>query len=81
MPLEHSGTKEAVKHNIEAEIAAGKPQKQAAAIALSMKERAGDVCPEAVNRMMGDSPALPALTPAEINARNKKYRQRDWPSE
>jgi hypothetical protein len=37
MPLVKSGSKEAVRKNIKAEMAAGKPQKQAVAIALSVK--------------------------------------------
>ncbi len=37
MPLEHSKSKAAFKRNIEAEMNAGKPQKQAVAIAYSVK--------------------------------------------
>ncbi len=33
MPLEHGKSKEAFSHNVKAEMAAGKPQKQAVAIA------------------------------------------------
>lgn len=40
MPLEKSTSKEAFKRNIEAEIHAGKPQKQAVAIAYSEKREA-----------------------------------------
>ena len=40
MPLVKSGSKEAVRKNIKAEMAAGKPQKQAVAIALSVKREA-----------------------------------------
>lgn len=36
MPLNKSKTKEAVAQNIRTEMAAGKPQKQAVAIALSV---------------------------------------------
>ena len=39
MPLEKGKSKRAFKHNIEAEISAGKPQKQAIAIAYSQKRR------------------------------------------
>ena len=35
MPLEKSASKKAFKHNIEAEISAGKKPKQAVAIAMS----------------------------------------------
>lgn len=44
MPLESGKSKSAFKHNVEVEIAAGKPQKQAVAIAYS-KQR-GDAEPE-----------------------------------
>lgn len=41
MPLKRSTSKQAFKSNIKAEIAAGKPQKQAVAIAFSEKRQAG----------------------------------------
>ena len=37
MPLMHSKSKKAFRHNVEAEMHAGKPQKQALAIAYSLK--------------------------------------------
>ena len=40
MPLVKSSSKSAVRKNIKAEIAAGKPQKQAVAIAYSTKRAA-----------------------------------------
>lgn len=40
MPLTKSASKEAFKNNIKKEIEAGKPQKQAVAIAYSEKRRA-----------------------------------------
>ena len=40
MPLNKSPTKAAVSENIATEIAAGKPRKQAVAIALDVKRRA-----------------------------------------
>ena len=40
MPLEKSTSKKAFGHNIEAEMHAGKPQKQAVAIAYSEKREA-----------------------------------------
>jgi len=40
MPLVKSSTKEAFRKNVKAEIAAGKPPKQAAAIAYSTKREA-----------------------------------------
>lgn len=40
MPLINSGSKQAVSENIRREMGAGKPQRQAIAIALSMKRKA-----------------------------------------
>ncbi len=40
MPLQKSSGKKAFKSNIKKEIAAGKPQKQALAIAYSVKRKA-----------------------------------------
>lgn len=42
MPLQKSKSKKAFSANVEAEIAAGKPQKQAVAIAYSVARRAGE---------------------------------------
>ena len=39
MPLDYSKSKKSVSNNIRAEMNAGKPQKQAIAIALSVKRR------------------------------------------
>ena len=41
MPLDKTPSKQAVSRNIKTEMAAGKPQKQAVAIALSVQRRAG----------------------------------------
>jgi hypothetical protein len=40
MPLKKSASKAAVSQNIKAELAAGKPQKQAVAIALNTQRQA-----------------------------------------
>ena len=40
MPLVKSPSKEAFRKNVKAEVAAGKPQKQAVAIAYSVKREA-----------------------------------------
>ncbi len=46
MPLNKSGSKESIGENIKTEQAAGKPHKQAVAIALDVARRAGgDVSP------------------------------------
>lgn len=41
MPLDKSGSKAAIGKNIEVEKAAGRPKKQAIAIALDVQRRAG----------------------------------------
>jgi hypothetical protein len=43
MPLKKSASKEAVSSNIKTEMAAGQPQKQAIAIALSTQRKARGV--------------------------------------
>lgn len=40
MPLTHSSSKKAFAKNVKAEMKAGKPQKQAVAIAYSVQKRA-----------------------------------------
>ena len=40
MPLKHSKSKKAFSENVEAEVKAGKPQKQAVAIAYQVKRDA-----------------------------------------
>lgn len=40
MPLDKSGSKKSVGKNVKAEMKAGKPQKQAVAIALDVQRRA-----------------------------------------
>ena len=42
MPLINSGSKQAVSENIKREMAAGTPQRQAIAIAMSVKRKAQD---------------------------------------
>ncbi len=46
MPLDKSGSKESIGKNIKAEEAAGKPHKQAVAIALDTARRAGTDIPK-----------------------------------
>jgi hypothetical protein len=45
MPLIKSGSKKAIKTNIKTEINAGKPQKQAVAIALNTARKSGAKIP------------------------------------
>lgn len=46
MPLDKSGSKKSVGKNIKTEMAAGRPQKQAVAIALSTQRRAKGLGPK-----------------------------------
>lgn len=46
MPLDKSASKKAIGKNIKAEIMAGKPRKQAVAIALDVARRAGAKIPK-----------------------------------
>lgn len=46
MPLKKSKSKKAIGENIKAEMEAGKPQKQAVAIALDVARRAGAKIPK-----------------------------------
>lgn len=48
MPLEQGKSEAAFEHNVKAEVAAGKPQKQAVAIAYSQQRAAGDNDPQRV---------------------------------
>lgn len=45
MPLKKSKSKKAIKENIKTEMAEGKPQKQAVAIALNVARKAGAKVP------------------------------------
>jgi hypothetical protein len=59
MPLDKSGSKESVGKNIKAEMKAGKPKKQAVAIALNVerdnaKGRRRDKLEEAYGRFLGE---------------------------
>ena len=55
MPLIHSKSKKAIGENIETEMAHGKLQKQAVAIALSTARRAGAKIPKPSNRRRSKS--------------------------
>ena len=64
MPLEKGSSREAVSHNIKTEKAAGKPQKQAVAIALS---EAG------LSNKDGEYQSTTAQSLADIQMQNRKY--------
>jgi hypothetical protein len=62
MPLDKSGSKESVGKNIKAEMKAGKPKKQAVAIALNVerdnaKGDRKDTLEEAYGRFLGEKEA------------------------
>ncbi len=61
MPLEQGKSESAFKHNVEAEVEAGKPQKQAVAIAYSA-QRQSDALYEQVD----------CRTLAQVNDDNRK---------
>lgn len=46
MPLSKGKSKKAISQNIKTEMAAGKPQKQAVAIALNTARRSGEKIPK-----------------------------------
>ena len=50
MPLRKSKSKEAFQENVKKEIAAGKPPKQAVAIAYDVKRRAGGATAKPMRR-------------------------------
>ena len=66
MPLIKSKSDKAFKQNIKAEIAAGKPQKQAVAIAYDVKRRAGKKMADGgMTDDMPDQAAAPAPAPVQ----------------
>jgi len=54
MPLDKSGSRESVGENIKREMQAGRPQKQAVAIALSVQRKAlGESPAKKLKKIMG----------------------------
>jgi hypothetical protein len=68
MPLEAGKGQAAFKHNVATEVQAGKPAKQAVAIAYSEKERTGDTMAEGYSPIKGSITSL-----AEMNQANQRY--------
>lgn len=67
MPLEKGSSREAVSKNIETEVAASKPQKQAVAIALKTAGKSNqDEEPYA-------KPVSPGLTPKDVQDANARF--------
>jgi hypothetical protein len=64
MPLNESGSKEALSENIKTEINAGKDPKQAAAIAYSVQGESKDA---------DYFPTDPDMTLAKMNDRNRQF--------
>jgi hypothetical protein len=62
MPLVKSTSKEAFRKNVKAEIASGKPQKQALAIAYSVKREAAKKAPAKASMKPKKSPFKPSKT-------------------
>lgn len=67
-PLEQGSSKEALAHNIETEIAAGKDPKQAAAIAYSVQRANDDEYAPVAVAVIPESVSL-----ATLNEQNRKY--------
>ena len=114
MPLKTGNSRAAISSNIKTEMAAGKPQKQAVAIAMSKvgksnkdafepfvgndpktwkgrgtenkpskvaKMPANNAKDEADTRVLDVEPlahATTAMTPADVNERNKRYWEPSW---
>ena len=77
MPLKSGSSRETISKNIATEVRAGKPQKQAIAIAFSKAWKSNK--DEDDVRVLDDSTvATTSLTPAEINENNQKYWAPSW---
>jgi len=67
MPLEESGSKQALQKNIKTEINAGKDPKQAAAIAYSVQRANDEYVPEAIETVPE------SVTLETLNEQNRRY--------
>jgi hypothetical protein len=70
MPLEKGSSKAAIAHNIATERSAGKPEKQAIAIAMSEAGKSRDEAPAAM--------PTTAMSVADINKKNEEYWAPSW---
>jgi hypothetical protein len=77
MPLIKSKSQKAFKENIRAEIAAGKPPKQAVAIAYSVQRRAPKAQGGSVNLSVGRGEKLPVSKGAGLTEKGRKKYNRD----
>lgn len=79
MPLIKSKSEKAFKSNIKAEIAAGKPQKQAVAIAYSVKRKAeeGKKKGGQVNLSVGRGEKMPVERGAGLTAKGREKYNRE----
>ena len=77
MPLTKSKSEKAFKSNIKAEIAAGKPQKQAVAIAYDVQRRAKKKDGGNVSLAVGRGEKLPASQGAGLTAKGREKYNRE----
>ena len=77
MPLVKSKSAKAFKENIKREIAAGKPQKQAVAIAYSVKREAKKAKGGNVSLAIGRGEKLPASQGAGLTAKGREKYNRE----
>jgi hypothetical protein len=70
MPLEKGSSKAAISRNIATERSAGKPEKQAIAIAMSEAGKSRDEAPTAM--------PTTAMSVADINKKNEEYWAPSW---
>lgn len=81
MPLIKSKSEKAFKSNIKAEIAAGKPQKQAVAIAYDMQRKAKKADGGGVSLSVGRGEKLPASKGAGLTAKGRAKYNRETGSD